>query len=128
MIDALLNSVLPIFAIVGVGLVLARTGLMQVSAASTINTYLFYVGLPGLGFSLLARTDFRTYDWLALGAYFIMELAVYSAAFCLFRFHLTHKLAKCHAQNSATPIYRAPIPFVPLRRFNDRQNWRIRRP
>lgn len=94
MFDALLNSVLPVFAIVGVGIILARTRLVEVSAAQVINKYLFLVGLPALGFGFLARTDLSTYDWPLLGAYFSIELLVYALAFVIFRYGLKRPAAE----------------------------------
>lgn len=94
MLQALLNSVLPVFAIVGIGIILARAGLVEVSAAPVINKYLFLVGLPALGFGFLARTDLSTYDWPLLGFYFTIELVVYALAFIVFRYGLKRGAAE----------------------------------
>ncbi len=94
MLQALFNSVLPVFAIVGIGVLLARTGVMEVSAAQVINKYLFLVGLPALGFGFLARTDLGSYDWPLLGAYFTLELFIYALAFVIFRYGLKRGAAE----------------------------------
>jgi len=95
MLDALLNSVLPVFAIVGIGMVLARAGLFDIGAAQIINRFLFYVGIPALAFGLLARSDVREYDWLVLGGYVGIEAFVYVVAFAIFRLVLKRDWAEC---------------------------------
>ncbi len=86
MLDALFNSVLPVFAIVGIAIGLARAGVFDVSVAQVVNKYLFHIGLPVLMFGLLARSDITGYDWALLGGYFGIEATVYLAAFLIFRF------------------------------------------
>ena len=87
-LDTLLNPVLPVFAILGVGMVFARQGLFDATAAAALNRFVFYLGVPALLFSLLSQADIAHFQWRVLAAYFVAELLVYVAAAGLARWVL----------------------------------------
>ncbi|MCB1517922.1 MAG: AEC family transporter [Hyphomicrobiaceae bacterium] len=94
MLDALLNSVLPVFAVLGVGMLFAQLRLFDISQAQAINRYVFYVGLPALAFRLLARSHPDQFDWPLLGAYAVSELVIYVAGMLLFRVVMKKSMAE----------------------------------
>jgi len=94
MLDALINSVLPIFAIVGVGMAFGRFGLFDTDAASAINRFVFYVGVPVLLFRLLASNDIASFDWPVLFSYLLAESVLYAGGFLVFRLVFRRGLAE----------------------------------
>ncbi|MGB7287394.1 MAG: AEC family transporter [Salaquimonas sp.] len=54
----ILNLTLPFFAVVGIGYFAARAGMVETSAVSSINTFVFYFAMPALVAGTLARQDF----------------------------------------------------------------------
>lgn len=84
MLDALLNSVLPIFAIVGIGMAFSRLKLFDVEGATALNRFVYYIAVPIMLFRLLALGDFGRFDWLLLLGYLATELALYALSFFIF--------------------------------------------
>lgn len=85
MFDALINSVLPIFAITGLGMILARAGVFDSAAAGIINRFVFYLAMPVLMFRLLANIHVEDFNWAVIGSYFAVELVLYVVGAVLFR-------------------------------------------
>ncbi len=81
-----LNPVLPIFAILGVGMLFARRGIFDASAASILNRFVFYIGAPILTFSLLTNASLAAFEWPVLMLYFASEMLIYAAATALARY------------------------------------------
>jgi len=94
MLDALINSVLPIFAMVGVGMAFGKFGLFEINAASGVNRFVFYVGVPVLLFRLLASNDLASFDWPLLLSYLLAESVMYTGGFVVFRFVFRRGLAE----------------------------------
>jgi len=94
MLDAFLNSVLPVFAIVGIGMAFGRAGLFDSAQAAAINRFAFFLGVPVLLFWLLARSDATTYDWSLLGIYLSIEIAFYAGGVVLFRLVMRRPLGE----------------------------------
>lgn len=84
--EALLNPILPIFAISAVGFAFGRLGVFDAAMAGVINRFVIMVALPALLFSFLATAPFEAFDWLLLGVYFGSSIALYLAGFLIMRF------------------------------------------
>ena len=81
-----LNPVLPIFAILGFGMLFARRGIFDASAASVLNRFVFYIGAPALLFSLLISAPLVDFEWQVLALYFASEMGIYAAGTALARY------------------------------------------
>jgi len=81
-----LNPVLPIFAILGVGMLFTQRGIFDASAASSLNRFVFYIGAPALFFSLLTNASLGEFEWQVLLLYFTSEMAIYGAGTALARY------------------------------------------
>lgn len=82
MLSALANPILPIFAIIGVGLFAGGLGLFDIAEAKAINRFALFVAIPALLFSIMARAPISEFDLPSLGVYFIPELIIYALGFC----------------------------------------------
>lgn len=82
MLSAFANPILPIFAIIGVGLFAGARGLFDVAEAKAINRFALFVAIPALLFSIMARAPISEFDLPSLGVYFIPELIIYALGFC----------------------------------------------
>lgn len=80
------NPILPVFAIMLVGLLFGRRGFFDAAAAQAINRFVFYVAVPALLFSLLSRAGFDQVDWRLLALYFLSEMILYGAGALVARF------------------------------------------
>ena len=89
-LETFLNPIFPIFAIMLIGIVFARCGLFDITAAQAINRFVFFVAVPALIFSLLSRASIGTVDWRLLGFYFLSEIVLFAAGTAVAR-----KLFKC---------------------------------
>jgi predicted permease len=89
MLATLADPILPIFMPMVVGYYLRLRGVFDVAAAQAINRFVFFVAIPALMFSLIARVPLGEIDLGAIGAYLAAELLVYGgvavAAHRLFR-------------------------------------------
>jgi malonate transporter len=85
-LQVFLNPVLPIFAILGVGMLFARRGIFDANAASILNRFVFYIGAPTLTFSLLTHASLAEFEWRVLLLYFSSEMLVYAAGTVLARY------------------------------------------
>ena len=81
-----LNPVLPIFAILGVGMLFTQRGIFDASAASSLNRFVFYIGAPALLFSLLTNASLAEFEWQVLLLYFSSEILIYAAGTALARY------------------------------------------
>jgi predicted permease len=81
-----LNPVLPIFAILGFGMLFARRGIFDASAASVLNRFVFFIGAPALLFSLLISASLAQFEWQVLTLYFASEMTIYAAGTALARY------------------------------------------
>lgn len=81
--ETFLNPIFPVFAIMLVGIIFAKRGLFDVSAAQAINKFVFYVAVPGLLFSLLSSAPFGQVDYQVLVLYFFTEIFVFTLGFAV---------------------------------------------
>lgn len=85
MVSAFLNPIFPVFAIMLVGIVFARRGLFDSTAAQAVNRFVFFVAVPALLFLLLARADLGNVDLRLLLFYFFSEVLVFAGGAILAR-------------------------------------------
>lgn len=78
MLGTLADPILPIFAVLALGLLGGRYGGFDGEFARNLNRFVFYIGQPALIFFLISQARFDTYDLPALGLYFLSELVVYA--------------------------------------------------
>lgn len=85
MLEALTNSVLPVFSVAALGMLSQRLGLFDSVQANTLSRFVYFITMPVLLFRLLAMADPEGYHWGLLGSYIGVELAIYAGSFVLFR-------------------------------------------
>ena len=86
MLEALLNPILPVFALFGVGFVLGLRQTYDVTAARAINRFVIEIGVPALVFSLIVQSRLAEFDYRLLGFYLLTEMAIYAIAALIARF------------------------------------------
>lgn len=77
----IINAVLPVFAIIGVGWLAGYRRVVDETAAAAMNRFVFFFALPALMFRLLATAPIDEFSWPLLAAYFAGQLVVWLAAF-----------------------------------------------
>lgn len=77
MLSALANPILPVFALMAIGLYFGKRNIFTEEMARNLNAYVFYIGQPALMFILAAKAPFGDYNIQALALYFVSELVVY---------------------------------------------------
>ncbi len=85
MLQALLNPILPVFAILFIGAVFARRGVFDTEAAQTINRFVFHIGVPALLFALLVEAPISGFDWEMMLLYLVSELLMFGLGTALAR-------------------------------------------
>ena len=83
MLSSLADPILPIFAILALGFCLYRLKTFDVSAAQSINGFVFYVATPALIFYIVSSAPVTEFDTNALGIYFVSQLCAYLGTFLL---------------------------------------------
>ncbi|MGO1117589.1 AEC family transporter [Rhodovibrionaceae bacterium A322] len=78
MLNALANPILPIFALMAIGLWFGKRGLFSEEQARTLNSFVFYIAQPSLIFLLAAQAPFADYDLGALGSYMLSQFILYA--------------------------------------------------
>lgn len=76
----IINAVLPVFAIIGIGWVAGIRWGVNEAMAAMLNRFVFMFALPALMFRLLATAPIHEFSWPLLGAYFAGQLAVWLIA------------------------------------------------
>ncbi len=77
-VQSFLNPIFPVFAIMLLGIIFAKRGLFDVSAAQAINRFVFFVAVPALLFSLMSRAPLGLVDYRLLARYFISEIVIFT--------------------------------------------------
>lgn len=77
----IINAVLPVFAIIGIGWLAGYRGGVDEGIAAALNRFVFMFALPALIFRLLATAPIHEFSWPLLAAYFAGQLAVWLLAF-----------------------------------------------
>ncbi len=85
MFDALLNSVLPVFAMVGIGALCRYFGWFAQSEANALSKFVYFIAGPVLLFRLVSTVDLAQFNVLFIGSYLLAEMIVYVLAYLLFR-------------------------------------------
>lgn len=86
MLEALLNPILPVFALFGVGFVLGLRDRFDVASARAINRFVIEIGVPTLVFSLIVQSRLAEFDFRLLGFYLIAEIIIYIIGTLIARF------------------------------------------
>lgn len=103
---AIVNVVIPVFAIILVGYLCGRLKLLGPASSDALNGYVYWVALPALFFVGIAKAPLaRVFDWNLIGAYllglFWVFLLAYAVAGLAFRTRMAaHAL---HALSTAFP-------------------------
>lgn len=87
-LQTFLNPIFPIFAIMLVGIILAKRKIFDFAAAQTINKFVFYGGLPPLIFSLTSSAPLRQLNLAILALYFISEIGLFAITALIIRIWL----------------------------------------
>jgi malonate transporter and related proteins len=85
-LQTFLNPILPVFAILGFGMLMAKRGIFDAVAAGILNRFVFFIGAPALLFSLLNKASIAEFEWRVLLLYFVSEIAIYAGGAALARF------------------------------------------
>ncbi|MCB1493666.1 MAG: AEC family transporter [Rhodobiaceae bacterium] len=85
-LEAFLNPILPVSAILILGFIFGRAGTFTAAEATPINRFVFYLAVPALLFNIMADAPLETFDWALLLAYFISECGIYAGAAAIARF------------------------------------------
>ncbi len=76
-VETFLNPIFPIFAIMLVGIILAKRKIFDFAAAQTINKFVFYAVLPPMIFSLTASAPLRQLNFTILILYVLSEIGLF---------------------------------------------------
>jgi len=85
MLSTLADPILPIFAILAIGVIAGWRGWFDVEFARVLNRFTFYIAQPALVYFVVARAPFAAFDYRALGLYFVSEVAVYALGYWVTR-------------------------------------------
>lgn len=84
--QTILNVVVPIFALIGAGFLVARTGLLAVSVGDALSAFVFVIAVPSLLFRTMATATFAGANPLFLWfAYFVAAAVTWSLSSILAR-------------------------------------------
>lgn len=86
MIAHLLNGVLPVFAVGGLGYILGKRGTFTFEMAMAINKFVMFVAMPALVVQLLTKAPLEEFNFGMLGGYFVTELILYVGGFIIGRY------------------------------------------
>ncbi len=89
MISILLDIIVPVFGLVGLGYATAKAGIFSDDAARGLSLFVFTIAIPALLFRSMATTDFpRPIAWDFLLSYYLATFAVYAATMVVARLAL----------------------------------------
>jgi hypothetical protein len=81
---AVVNVVIPVFAIILVGYLCGRLKLLGPASSDALNGYVYWVALPALFFVGIAKAPIaRVLDWELIGAYLLALFAVFLLAYAV---------------------------------------------
>lgn len=116
-IHTFLNPILPVFAIMLVGMVCAWRGLFDDAGARAINRFVFYAAVPALLFSLLSNATLGRVDWRLLALYFISELVLFGIGAGVARFGFGRDRAESLLLGMAACFVNHVFFVLPIARF-----------
>ena len=76
MLDALLDTILPVFAVALIGYIAAGRNWFSTEAAATVNRFVFLIALPALLMKLTVAIPLDRFPWAVAFAYLAVEAAV----------------------------------------------------
>lgn len=100
--DAIINIVLPIFAIIGAGYLCGRYGVLGEDSSSSLNLFVYWVALPALLFRAMATVDLeRDFDASFALAFLIPLILLWVVAIIAARLMFSRNLAEAtvHGMN-----------------------------
>ena len=112
---AVLNIVLPVFAIVLAGYLGGRTKLLGEASSEALNRFVYYVALPALFFASMARVPIAViFDWPFLAAYSGGVLVTALLAVAVARFIFPNRLAALGLHGLAAAFGNTGYMGIPL--------------
>ena len=84
-LSVLLNSILPVFAILAIGFVMGRTGRLNADDARLINRFAMTVLVPILIFRIVTGAPLQEFSLLPVVLYALVQTAVFASGFVLAR-------------------------------------------
>ncbi|WP_185802766.1 AEC family transporter [Pontivivens nitratireducens] len=85
MLSTFSDPILPVFAILALGVLAGWRGWFDVDFARNLNRFTYYVAQPALVYFVVARAPFAAFDYRALGLYLVSEIAVYALGYWVVR-------------------------------------------
>lgn len=79
------DAILPVLAVVLIGYVAGRRGVLDPTAAGAINRFVFMIALPALVFRLIAFAPLETFPWAPAIAFLVVELVVMALGYVVAR-------------------------------------------
>jgi predicted permease len=103
--DAIVNIVLPVFAIMGAGYAAGRAGLLGEHAPGALNAFVFYVALPALFFNSMAQIEVeQVFYWPFIAAFGGGLVGTFGLAFVVAIFVFPNRLA-VHALHGMSAVF-----------------------
>jgi hypothetical protein len=103
--DAILNIVLPVFAIMAAGYAAGRVGLLGEHAPGALNAFVFYVALPALFFGSMAQVEIgEVFYWPFIAAFGGGMAGTFGLALLVAAFVFPNRLA-VHTLHAMTAVF-----------------------
>lgn len=103
--DAIVNIVLPVFAIMGAGYAVGRAGLLGAQASGALNAFVFYVALPALFFGSMAQMEVsQVFYWPFIAAFGGGLIGTFGLALLVAVFVFPNRLA-IHALHGMSAVF-----------------------
>ena len=114
-LETILNTALPFFALIFCGYGAGRFGLLSPAAVAGVNTFVFYFALPAFIFNLLATSSLaEILNLHFMGAYLGVGLAVFASAAVLGRLLFGTKLGESAVQGASAVLGNTGYMGLPL--------------
>lgn len=113
-LSTFLNPIFPIFAVMLVGIALARWTIFNYSDAQAVNKFVFYVAMPALLFGLLTNADFSQLDKSLPLIYFLSGAISFCCAALVSRRIFKRSLAEALLLGMATSFVNHAFFILPI--------------
>ncbi|WP_421707689.1 AEC family transporter [Algihabitans sp.] len=113
--EAILNIVLPVFAIMGCGYAVGRVGLLGEQASGALNAFVFYVALPALFFGTMAQLEIsQILHWPFIAAFGGGLIGTFGLAMLVAAFAFPGRLAVLTLHGAAAIFSNTGYMGIPL--------------